>query len=70
MSAVTATYVVMGMTCGHCVSSVSEELNKIDRVSDVQVDLPSGKVDITSEAAIEQSVIEEAIKVAGFEVAS
>ena len=70
MNAITATYVVKGMTCGHCVNSVSEELNKINGVSSVQVDLPSGKVDITSEAALEQSAVQAAIQEAGFEVVS
>ena len=28
-----------GMTCGHCVASVTKELQKIDGVSDVSVDL-------------------------------
>ena len=38
----TATYTVSGMTCGHCVSSVTEEVTNIPGVTDVQVDLASG----------------------------
>ena len=36
------TYTVSGMTCGHCVSAVREEIGKLEGVSDVQVDLPTG----------------------------
>lgn len=70
MDTVKTTYVVEGMTCGHCVNSASEELKKIDGVSNVDVDLPSGKVDVTSETILDQSVVEAAIQEAGFEVVS
>ena len=40
--AVTSTYTVTGMTCGHCVSAVTSELAALDGVADVQVDLGSG----------------------------
>ena len=40
----TTTVTVTGMTCGHCVSSVQSELSLIDDVTDVQVDLDSGRV--------------------------
>ena len=59
---------VSGMTCGHCVNSVTEELKKIAGVSDVQVDLDSGKVEITSAAELTQSAIQEAITEAGYEL--
>ena len=39
----TETYTVTGMTCGHCVSSVTEEVSELPGVSDVQVDLDSGR---------------------------
>ncbi|MBP9116282.1 MAG: heavy-metal-associated domain-containing protein [Acidimicrobiia bacterium] len=70
MSTFTSTYTVQGMTCGHCVNSVSEELKKIDGVSNVDIDLASGKVEISSENKIEQSLIEDAVSEAGYEVAS
>jgi copper chaperone len=35
----TRTPTVEGMTCGHCVSAVSDEISKIPDVSDVRVDL-------------------------------
>lgn len=45
----TTTYTVSGMTCGHCVSSVTEEVEQITGVTGVDVDLPSGKVTVTSQ---------------------
>ena len=41
----TSTYTVSGMTCGHCVAAVTEEVAKIDGVTDVGVDLASGPGD-------------------------
>ena len=38
----TQTYAVTGLTCGHCVSAVSEELRGLDGVADVAVDLVAG----------------------------
>ncbi len=48
----TTTITVSGMTCGHCVASVTEELSELDGVTDVAVDLHAGAdspVTITSE---------------------
>ena len=38
----TTTYLVTGMTCGHCVAAVTEEIGRLDGVSDVDVDLVAG----------------------------
>ncbi len=62
------TITVSGMTCGHCVNSVTEELKKISGVSEVQVDLTTGTVEITSAAELTQSSIQEAITEAGYEL--
>jgi copper chaperone CopZ len=50
----TETYTVTGMTCGHCVSSVTEEVGGLPGVSDVQVELESGRVTVTSDAPLGQ----------------
>lgn len=62
------TIIVSGMTCGHCVNSVTEELSKISGVEKVEVDLASGKVDIETNEEIARIKIEEAIKEAGYEL--
>ena len=42
------TYTVAGMTCAHCVASDTEEVSEIPGVGNVQVDLASGAVVVTS----------------------
>lgn len=59
---------VVGMTCQHCVNSVTEELSKIKGVQKVEVDLNSGNVEISAETKIDQNEISEAIKEAGYEL--
>jgi len=66
----TATYTVTGMTCGHCVNSVTEELTKIEGVSDVDVDLATGQVTVTSDGPVDDATIREAVDEAGYAVAS
>ena len=57
-----ATYTVTGMTCGHCVSSVTEEVTAVPGVTDVQVDLESGRLTVegSADAAAVQAAVEEA----------
>ncbi len=64
----TATYTVTGMTCGHCVSSVKEEIGEIDGVTGVEVDLDSGRVDVTSDSDIDRSAVEAAVTEAGYQL--
>lgn len=64
----TATYMVTGMTCGHCVQSVTSEVSKIDGVTAVDVDLESGSVTITSGASIDETMLRAAVEEAGYQV--
>ncbi|MFC6886890.1 MULTISPECIES: heavy-metal-associated domain-containing protein [Actinomadura] len=64
----TATYTVAGMTCGHCVGSVKEEVGAIAGVTGVDVDLESGAVTVTSEAPLDESLFRAAVEEAGYEV--
>jgi copper chaperone len=69
MSPVSTTVNVSGMTCGHCVSSVSEELEALEGVEAVDVDLNAGgisTVTITSAKALSRSEIGEAVAEAGY----
>ena len=67
----TTTYQVNGMTCGHCSQSVTSEVKKIEGVTDVDVDLGTGSVRITSEAPIDDAVFRAAVDEAGdYEVVS
>ncbi|GAA3677523.1 MULTISPECIES: heavy-metal-associated domain-containing protein [Yimella] len=63
---------VSGMTCGHCVGAVTEELTSIDGVQDVQIDLVAGgdsPVTITSDAPIADADIAAAVDEAGYQLA-
>lgn len=62
------TYTVAGMTCGHCVSAVTEEVNKIPGVVDVQVDLASGAVVVASESPVQEAAVKAAVEEAGYEL--
>ena len=61
-------YTVNGMTCGHCVSSVTEEVGRIGGVSAVAVDLPTGQVTITSTTPIPLDDVRAAVAEAGYEL--
>ncbi len=49
----TATYTVVGMTCGHCVSAVTEEVTQVPGVTSVDVDLATGRLTVTSDAPVD-----------------
>jgi copper ion binding protein len=66
---VTTEYVVSGMHCQHCVTSVTEEVSTIPGVTDVRVDLDTGELVVTSDTDIFFSDIEAAIDEAGYTVA-
>ncbi|MGW3991931.1 heavy-metal-associated domain-containing protein [Amycolatopsis sp. NPDC004772] len=63
-----STYVVTGMTCGHCVASVKEEVGDLPGVRDVEVDLSSGRVLVTSEGVLALGQVEGAVQVAGYQL--
>jgi copper chaperone len=65
-----ATYTVSGMTCDHCARSVSDEVGKLPGVSVVDVDLASGRVQVTSDAPLADGTVREAVAEAGYEVVS
>ncbi len=65
----TSTYTVTGMTCGHCVSSVTEEVQEIPGVEDVDVVLKTGAVTITSAEPVDESALRAAVEEAGYQLA-
>ena len=65
----TTTYTVTGMTCGHCVASVTEEVQEIPGVESVTVDLPTGAVTITSAEPLDDAAVKAAVEEAGSQVA-
>ena len=65
----TSTYTVAGMTCGHCVASVTEEITEIAGVETVDVVLESGRVTVTSSQPLDPAAVEEAVEEAGYALA-
>lgn len=70
MSISTTTFIVTGMTCGHCVAAVTEEVAKLDNVRSVDVDLSSGNVTVQSDGPVDSDALEAAIDEAGYELAT
>lgn len=64
----TQTVQVSGMTCGHCVAAVTEEISKLRGVTGVEVDLDSGAVVVTSESPLGRDEMAEAVDEAGYEL--
>lgn len=67
----TNTFTVTGMTCGHCVGSVAEEVGKITGVQDVEVDLVAGgesRVTVTSAGDVPVDEVRAAVDEAGYEL--
>ncbi|KAB1908730.1 heavy-metal-associated domain-containing protein [Micromonospora tulbaghiae] len=62
------TYQVNGMTCGHCVNSVSTELSALPGVTDVQVDLAGGRVTVTSQNPLDANAVRAAVDEAGYDL--
>ncbi|HSU70461.1 MAG TPA: heavy-metal-associated domain-containing protein [Micrococcaceae bacterium] len=60
---------ISGMTCGHCVAAVSEELKSLKGVEDVAIDLNAGGIStatITSHLTLSPQEIGEAVAEAGY----
>ncbi len=67
------TYTVAGMTCGHCVHAVTEEVKKVPGVLDVTIDLvPDGNssVHVVSANVLDDAEVRDAVDEAGYELVS
>ena len=64
----TATYTVTGMTCGHCVASVRDEVGRVDGVTGVHVELADGTVTVESTRPLDPAAVPTAVAEAGYEV--
>lgn len=72
MSTVT-TLMVPGMTCGHCVSAVTTELESVAGIENISIELRKGaesEVTVFSDNPLEEAALRAAIDEAGYEVAS
>ncbi len=62
------TYVVEGMTCGHCELSVREEIEELAGVESAQADRATGR--LTVQGDIEDAAVREAVEAAGYKLAA
>jgi copper chaperone len=62
----TSTYAVAGMTCEHCVRSVTEEVSGVPGVTGVDVDLTDARVTVHGDA--DDAAVREAVAEAGYQV--
>lgn len=67
-AAETRIYEVRGMTCGHCRAAVHEEVSAVAGVASVEVDLPSGRLEVSGEE-LDDGAIADAVEAAGYAVA-
>jgi len=65
----TQSFTVTGMTCGHCATSVSEEISEIAGVESVDVVVETGAVTVTSTAPLDASAVRAAVEEAGYALA-
>ncbi|MBI0294704.1 heavy-metal-associated domain-containing protein [Streptomyces sp. PRKS01-29] len=61
-------YTVTGMSCGHCVASITEEVTQVPGVRDVSVDLPRNEVTVRG-TTVDDERVRAAIAEAGYGVA-
>jgi copper chaperone CopZ len=67
----TSTYTVVGMTCDHCVASVTEEVTEVAGVGDVDVDLTTGALTVITAdpaAELDDAAVRAAVAEAGYRI--
>ena len=65
----TQSYTVTGMTCGHCVMSVTEEVQEIPGVENVDVVLATGSLTVISSEPVDDDAVKTAVEDAGYQLA-
>ena len=64
----TRSFTVTGMTCGHCVASVTEEVSEVPGVDQVDVVLETGIMTVTSAGPVDAAAVRSAVEEAGYEL--
>lgn len=62
----TLEYIVSGMSCGHCVKAVSDEVSTVPGVSAVDIDLDTKRL-VVSGSGVDDAAVRAAIVEAGYE---
>lgn len=64
----TTEYTVKGMTCDHCAGSVTAEIQKIPGVTNINVEVATGRVTVEGGEQVTDVAVAEAVEEAGYEV--
>ena len=64
----TRNFTVTGMTCAHCASSVTEEVQEIPGVESVDVVLETGVLTVTSSQSLDDAAVRAAVEEAGYQL--
>lgn len=59
---------IKGMSCNHCVMSVTKALSEIEGVEDLSVSLDAGEATFQERAPVDIRLVREKVKEAGYEV--
>lgn len=62
----TRSYTIQGMTCGHCVASVTDEVGAVPGIKTVDVVLETGELTVTGEGPIDEAAVRTAVEEAGY----
>ncbi|MEC5193036.1 MULTISPECIES: heavy-metal-associated domain-containing protein [unclassified Arthrobacter] len=62
----TSEYQVTGMTCGHCETSIREEIGQIAGIQSIDVSAKTGKLVVTSQAELDDAAVLAAVREAGY----
>ena len=63
-------FIVVGMTCNSCAMTVTDEVTQVPGVQDVAVELATGRLTVTSDAALDPALIKDAVEEAGYRLAA
>ena len=59
---------IEGMSCGHCVKAVTDAMNNLPGVSNVQVSLEQGQADFDAGEDLDLATVKKAVEDAGYKV--
>lgn len=62
-------YTVKGMSCAHCRQAVERALREVPGVTEVEVDLATGRVTVAFAGDPDDQAVRRAVEEAGYEVA-
>jgi copper chaperone CopZ len=59
-------YLVSGMSCAHCEAAIRAEVGAIAGVSAVEVSARTGRLEVASDVAVDDSAVLAAVEEAGY----